>query len=504
MFRLLHLLSLLALLPTFLFVAPPAHAAFPGANGKIAFHTYPGYQLHTIEPNGSGRTPLFAGREAAWSGDGQKLAFTRIHDVYTARPDGSDLFQVTQRDCDQFTCTDSYTGSWSPDGNRLALTNVFSVEPQGSVYMSVINADGSQEAFNWADESAEPAWSPDGSTLAYTSNGITTSTPAGGNITHITSGSHPAWSPDGSRIAFYRSGVPGQYGIWVMNADGTNQVQLTTSSVDFNPAWSPDGSTLVFERQVNGPTDLYTINVNGTGETNLTNTPDVSEEAPDWQPILYGYARPKGATQMTLKFVPAFEQCSSPNAIHGPPLVAGSCSPAVPESDFLTVGTPDTNGASANSAGSATMRSICNPPAPGAVPPCTAVGDQGDEEFQVSISDVRQKTTLLDYSGEIEARVTLRITDRWNGLCPGCPQPGTATDLPFSFAVPCATTPAGGIGSTCSVTTTANAVLPGAARESKRSVWGLGRFELYDGGPDGDADTPSATRSFAVQGLFAP
>ena len=119
-------------------LAPPAHAAFPGANGKIVFHTYPGeadpsYRLHTIEPNGSGRTPLFVGQDAAWSADGQKLAFTRIHDVYTARPDGSDLFRVTQRGCDQFTCTDSYAGSWSPDRNRLALTNVFSVEPQGSV-----------------------------------------------------------------------------------------------------------------------------------------------------------------------------------------------------------------------------------------------------------------------------------------------------------------------------------------------------------------------------------
>jgi hypothetical protein len=100
--------------------------------------------------------------------------------------------------------------------------------------------------------------------------------------------------------------------------------------------------------------------------------------------------------------------------------------------------------------------------------------------------------------------VSLRITDRWNGLCSGCPQPGTATDVPFSFAVPCATTSSGSQGSTCSVTTTANAVAPGAAREGKRLVWQLGRFELYDGGPDGDADTPSGNTLFAEQGLFVP
>jgi hypothetical protein len=207
---------------------------------------------------------------------------------------------------------------------------------------------------------------------------------------------------------------------------------------------------------------------------------------------------------MVLRFVPAYESCTTPNANHGAPLAVASCSPAVPASDFLTVGTPEVNGVQANSAGSASLRTICNPPTPGPVPPCSDPGDQGDEEFQISITDVRQKLTLLDYAGELEARVTLRITDRWNGLCPGCPQPGTATDVPFGFAVPCATTPSASTGSACSLTTTANAVAPGAAREGKRSVWQLGRFEIYDGGPDGDADTPTGNTLFAEQGLFVP
>ena len=90
------------------------------------------------------------------------------------------------------------------------------------------------------------------------------------------------------------------------------------------------------------------------------------------------------------------------------------------------------------------------------------------------------------------------------GCVRAAPQPGTATDVPFSFAVPCAATPDNSIGSTCSVTTTANAVLPGTVRESKRSVWQLGQFELYDGGSDGDADTPAGNTLFAEQGLFLP
>jgi hypothetical protein len=97
--------------------------------------------------------------------------------------------------------------------------------------------------------------------------------------------------------------------------------------------------------------------------------------------------------------------------------------------------------------------------------------------------------------------MTLRITDRDNG---DLGQSGTATDVPFSVAVPCAGTPDISIGSSCAVTTTADSVMPGVVKESKRSVWQLGQFEIYDGGADGDADTTADNTLFAVQGLFAP
>jgi hypothetical protein len=47
------------------------------------------------------------------------------------------------------------------------------------------------------------------------------------------------------------------------------------------------------------------------------------------------------------------------------------------------------------------------------------------------------------------------------------------------------------------------AVLAGSVKEGRRTIWELGGFELFDGGPDGDADTHDNTL-FAVQGLFAP
>ena len=56
---------------------------------------------------------------------------------------------------------------------------------------------------------------------------------------------HPTWSPDGTQIVFdsFTDGIIGQPDreIYVMNADGTNQTQITNNAVvDAHAAWSPD------------------------------------------------------------------------------------------------------------------------------------------------------------------------------------------------------------------------------------------------------------------------
>ena len=62
--------------------------------------------------------------------------------------------------------------------------------------------------------------------------------------------SRPVWSPDGTKIAFQRAAVMGQTDIWVMNADGSNPVNLTNTlnqtESEQSPAWSPDGSRIAF------------------------------------------------------------------------------------------------------------------------------------------------------------------------------------------------------------------------------------------------------------------
>jgi Tol biopolymer transport system component len=77
--------------------------------------------------------------------------------------------------------------------------------------------------------------------------------PSGGEVSQLThvpkskAAALPDWSPDGSRIAFH-SNRSGDFGIWVMNADGSGQTRLTGRDGfgDFYPSWSPDGRRIVY------------------------------------------------------------------------------------------------------------------------------------------------------------------------------------------------------------------------------------------------------------------
>jgi Tol biopolymer transport system component len=83
--------------------------------------------------------------------------------------------------------------------------------------------------------------------------------------------------------------------IWVMDADGTNQTNLTNTP-DINerdPAWSPDGTKIAFTGPGNfnadnsgGLEDIYVMDADPTTDdaTSLTNTPNSLEYQPSWAP----------------------------------------------------------------------------------------------------------------------------------------------------------------------------------------------------------------------------
>ena len=92
---------------------------------------------------------------------------------------------------------------------------------------------------------------------------------------NTTVNSAASWSPDGTKIAFARV-IDGNDEIYVMNADCSNQLRLTNNEFEDNwPRWSPDGSKIVFDSHRGlgtgkAQSNIFVINADGTGETNLT------------------------------------------------------------------------------------------------------------------------------------------------------------------------------------------------------------------------------------------
>lgn len=93
--------------------------------------------------------------------------------------------------------------------------------------------------------------------------------------------SHPTWAPDGSKIAFSRfsgntdADPDGDYEIYVVNADGTNPVNLTNNGAnnEYEPTWSPDGYTLAYTRQDAEETEIYAMNADGGDQVNISLNP---------------------------------------------------------------------------------------------------------------------------------------------------------------------------------------------------------------------------------------
>lgn len=259
---------------------------------------------------------------AAWSPDGQRIAFRRVVDslgaphvagINTMGADGSDLTRVWwDNNCSDSPCHlvgDQAHPTWSPDGSRLGFEDnheCFFVPETATNYcptrIYTVNVDGSdllltnpvRDSLLLPDWS--PAWSPDGTRIAFASmrafswvaapganNDIYLMNPDGTGVQRLTDSPidewWPAWAPDGRRLAFGRGSK-----IYVMNADGTDVLPLTSGpGNDLHPSWSPDGTRIAFASDRDGNFEIYVINVDGTGLTRLTNDPH-DDLTPAWAP----------------------------------------------------------------------------------------------------------------------------------------------------------------------------------------------------------------------------
>jgi mannan endo-1,4-beta-mannosidase len=246
----------------------------------------------TVDPDHGERQP-------AWSHGGTRLAYlmnggSYVYntDLRTMNVDGSGIAHlVGSNDAPAFQ------PAWSPDGTRIAYAG----SVQGVEQLSVVNTDGTGSQVIVPDPTHgqdSPTWSADGTRIGFSTffdgqSAIKTIQPDGTGLTTVGFGLGPAWSPDGTRFAFLNSEFNNGYQrseIYVMNADGTGRVKLSGSLPNDRfyqfgrPNWSGPSRLMFSSGDLNGWSDIYEINDDGTGLTNLTNTPSTSETDAAWRP----------------------------------------------------------------------------------------------------------------------------------------------------------------------------------------------------------------------------
>lgn len=210
------------------------------------------------------------------------------YDVWVSGADGSDLRQLTTEDGYDAEAT------FSPVGDRIVFTSarngdldLFSMNPDGSDVVQLtdrLGYDGG--AF----------YSPDGSQIIWRAH-------------YPEEGS--AEAEDYVRLLNQGLLRPGELDVWVMDADGSNQRQVTdVGGANFAPYWHPDGDRILFSSNHEDPSgrdfEIYMINLDGTGLERITNSEGFDGFpvfSPDGRYLVFGSNRNNQGTSDTNVFI---------------------------------------------------------------------------------------------------------------------------------------------------------------------------------------------------------
>jgi len=253
--------------------------------------------LHSVEANLRPSSEPVREDADAFGGPPHSIAFHSNRDgnneVYVMNPDGSDQTRLT------FDSRNDQRPDVSPNGKQIVFVSnriITETNPSGDFEIFVMNSDGSdvrQLTFNGAEDSW-PRWSPNGKWIAFHSNvdgnfEIYVIRPDGTDLTRVTDytglDQFPEWSPNGKQLAIRRD-----TDLYLTDLDGSNPIQLTAGGNGFNQmaSWSPDGKKLAFLSTREGYPSVFVMDADGSNQVNLTPKPDDvpatawSSRAPGW------------------------------------------------------------------------------------------------------------------------------------------------------------------------------------------------------------------------------
>ena len=303
---------------------PPFGLAKPGL---IAYDM--GGAIYVVKPDGTGVQQLTSGVAdgfETFSPDGTLIAYqAEAQDMSTSvivmGADGGHPVTVADH------LSEVGDIAWSPDSRRVAFGARIMGTSGFHVYVAAVDHPGAVQIGGPTVFGQEPAWSPDGRTIAFKHFRDDSPDPFGAALWLMnadgsdarrlakasgdlrrdgplaSSGSagvgfwNTSWSPDGKRLAFLADGVAAHLDVYVINADGTGELDISSSPQDeFWPSWSPDGTRVAFATMnlpaVNQGTAVV-VDPNGSNRVWFTGAP-INSDTLVWSPDgkrLLGYAK---------------------------------------------------------------------------------------------------------------------------------------------------------------------------------------------------------------------